>query len=94
MSTSGLKGTAKRRHTRSRGLRHPDQKQGSPGRAFVTETVDRKQLRPVIQSGATVMDRLFTNDTNGIGGQFGGHGSRNAKKPGSSVEEPGCDQRV
>jgi integrase len=31
--------------------------------ALVTELVYRKQLRPVIQSGATVTDRLFTSAT-------------------------------
>ena len=56
---------------------------------LVTETVYRKQLRPVIQSDATVMDRLFTNDTNRIGGQFGGQLARNSKRPGPSGEEPG-----
>jgi len=50
---------------------------------LVTETVYRKQLRPIIQSGATVMDRLFTNGTNGIGGQFGGQLAGNGKKPGA-----------
>ena len=54
--------------------------------------VYRKQLRPVIESGATVMDRLFVNDTNGIGGQFGGQSAQNSKKPGPSREEPGFDQ--
>jgi hypothetical protein len=39
---------------------------------LVTETVYRKQLRPVIQSGATAMNRLFASDTTGIGGQLGG----------------------
>src|SRR4051812_27243607 len=56
---------------------------------LVTETVYRKQLRPIIQSGATVMDRLFTNNAKGIGGQFGGQAARNSKMPGPSGEEPG-----
>ncbi len=37
---------------------------------LVTEVVYRKQLRPVIQSGATVMDRLFAAAKT-VGGQFG-----------------------
>jgi hypothetical protein len=32
---------------------------GHTGRSAVTETVYRKQLRPVIDEGATVMDRVF-----------------------------------
>jgi len=56
---------------------------------LVTETVSRKQLRPINQSGATVMDRLFTNNAKGIGGQFGGQAARNSKMPGASGEEPG-----
>ncbi len=56
---------------------------------LVTETVYRKQLRPIIQSGATVMDRLFANNAKGIGGQFGGQPARNSKKPDPSGEEPG-----
>ena len=30
----------------------------------VTEEVYRKQIRPVIQTGATVMDKLFAGDPN------------------------------
>jgi hypothetical protein len=59
---------------------------------LVTETLYRKQLRPIIQSGATVMDCLFTNGTNRIGGQFGGQLAGNSKKPGASGEGPGSDQ--
>jgi hypothetical protein len=55
---------------------------------LVTETIYRKQLRPVIQSGATVMDRLFTTN----GSQFGSQGTGNSKKPGFSGEGPGSDQ--
>jgi hypothetical protein len=29
---------------------------------LVTETVYRKQLRPIIQSGATAMDQIFTSN--------------------------------
>ena len=36
---------------------------------LVTEVVHRKQLRPVIQSGATVMDQLFTSCGNQSGNQ-------------------------
>jgi integrase len=36
---------------------------------LVTETVYRKQLRPVIQSGATVMDRLFASNGSQLGSQ-------------------------
>ena len=32
---------------------------GHTGGSTVTETVYRKQLRPVIEDGATVMDRVF-----------------------------------
>jgi integrase len=55
---------------------------------LVTEVVYRKQLRPVIQSGATAMDRLFTSN----GGQFGGQHVQTTKKSGPSGEEPGSDQ--
>ena len=54
---------------------------------LVTETVYRKQLRPVIQSGATAMDKLFTSN----GSQFGSQEAEKTKKPGSSEEEPGSD---
>jgi integrase len=36
---------------------------------LVTEVVYRKQLRPVIQAGATVMDQLFTSRGNQSGNQ-------------------------
>jgi integrase len=52
---------------------------------LVTETVYRKQLRPVIQSGATAMDKLFTRN----GSQFGSQSAGKSKKPGASGEEPG-----
>jgi hypothetical protein len=55
---------------------------------LVTETVHRKQLRPVIQPGATVTDRLFTTN----GNQFGSQRPLKTTKPGSSGEEPGSDQ--
>ena len=32
---------------------------GHTGGSAVTETVYRKQLRPVVENGATVMDRVF-----------------------------------
>ena len=54
---------------------------------LVTELVYRKRLRPVIQSGATVMDRLFASP----GWQSGWQSTENSKKPGSSEEEPGSD---
>jgi integrase len=56
---------------------------------LVTEVVYRKQLRPVIQSGATAMDRLFTSDRSQLGGQFGGQHPLNTKKPGVLREETG-----
>jgi integrase len=56
---------------------------------LVTETVYRKQLRPVIQSGATAMDKLFTRN----GSQFGSQSTEKTKKPGPSVKEPGSDVR-
>jgi integrase len=49
----------------------------------VTEIVYRKQLRPVIQAGATAMDRLFAPERNVNGGQFGGQGASDASEPGS-----------
>ena len=49
----------------------------------VTEIVYRKQLRPVIQSGATAMDRLFAAAHNELGGQFGGQEPSNTREPGS-----------
>jgi integrase len=52
---------------------------------LVTELVYRKQLRPVIQSGATVMDRLFAAPC----WQSGWQGTENSKKPGASGEGPG-----
>jgi len=52
---------------------------------LVTETVYRKQLRPVIQSGATAMNRLFTSN----GSQFWQSLAEKTKKPDSSGEEPG-----
>ena len=55
---------------------------------LVTELVYREQLRPLIQSGATVMDRLFASP----GWQSGWQGAENTEKPGSSGEEPGSDQ--
>jgi integrase len=54
---------------------------------LVTETVYRKQLRPVIQSGATAMDRLFTSN----GSQFGSQLAEKTKKPDPSPEESGSD---
>jgi integrase len=55
---------------------------------LVTELVYRKQLRPVIQSGATVMDRLFASP----GWQSGWQEPENSKKPRASGEERGSDQ--
>jgi hypothetical protein len=54
---------------------------------LVTELVYRKQLRPVLQAGATTMDRLFTAH----GSQFGSQRPREAVEPGSSGEVPGSD---
>ena len=45
----------------------------------MTEVVYRKQLRPVIQSGATVMDQLFTSR----GNQSGNQGTSETREPGS-----------
>jgi hypothetical protein len=50
-----------------------------------TELVYRKQIRPIVQTGAIIMDVVFGS---------GRHSNASAKKPGSSGEEPGCDQRV
>jgi len=58
-----------------------------PKSTLVTEVVYRKQLRPVIQSGATVMDQLFT----GRGNQSGNQGASDAREPGSFAGEPGSD---
>jgi hypothetical protein len=55
---------------------------------LVTETVYRKQLRPIIQSGATAMDQIFTSN----GRQFGRQRAQNRSKPGASEAEPGSDQ--
>jgi len=44
---------------------------------LVTELVYRKQLRPVLQAGATTMERLFAQD----GSQFGSQESRTAERP-------------
>ncbi len=49
----------------------------------VTEIVYRKQLRPVIQSGATAMDRLFAANKTARGGQFGGQDAPDTGEPGS-----------
>ena len=46
---------------------------------LVTEVVYRKQLRPVIQAGATVMDQLFA----GRGNQSGNQGAPDTREPGS-----------
>jgi integrase len=46
---------------------------------LVTEVVYRKQLRPVIQSGATVMDQLFTSR----GNQSGNQAASETREPGS-----------
>jgi integrase len=54
---------------------------------LVTELVYRKQLRPVLQAGATTMDRLFTAD----GSQFGSQRAREAVEPDPSGEESGSD---
>jgi integrase len=56
---------------------------------LVTEIVYRKQLRPVIQSGATVMDRLFTAAKTELGGQFGGQEASETGEPGSLAEGTG-----
>jgi integrase len=55
---------------------------------LVTETVYRKQLRPIIQSGATAMDQIFTSN----GSQFGSQRAQNRSKPGASEAGPGSDQ--
>jgi len=51
----------------------------------VTEIVYRKQLRPVIQSGATVMDGLFTRN----GNQSGNQEASETREPGSLAEGTG-----
>ena len=60
---------------------------------LVTEIVYRKQLRPVIQSGATVMDRLFAGQDS-RGRQFGRQDAPDTGEPGSLAEEPGSDQGI
>jgi integrase len=54
---------------------------------LVTETVYRKQLRPIIQSGATAMDQIFTSN----GSQFGSQRAQSRSKPGASEADPGSD---
>jgi hypothetical protein len=56
---------------------------------LATELVHRKQRRPVMQAGATTMDRPFAPD----GSQFGTQGTREAVKPGPPGEVPGSDLR-
>ena len=56
----------------------------------VTEVVYRKQLRPVIQSGATVVDQLFTSR----GNQSGNQGAPTPESPAPSRKEPGSDQGI
>jgi integrase-like protein len=55
----------------------------------VTEVVYRKQLRPVLESGATVMDRLFAAAKDEVGGQFGGQDPSGTDEPGSLAEGTG-----
>jgi hypothetical protein len=55
----------------------------------VTEVVYRKQLRPVLESGATVMDRLFAAAKEDVGGQFGGQEPSATDEPGSLAEGTG-----
>jgi hypothetical protein len=55
---------------------------------LVTEVVYRKQLRPVIQSGATVMDGLFKRS----GNQGGNQAASVKESPVPSRGEPGSDQ--
>jgi integrase len=57
----------------------------------VTEIVYRRQLRPVIQSGATVMDRLFADAKTHLGGQFGGQEPPEQQNPAPSRGEPGSE---
>jgi integrase len=52
---------------------------------LVTEVVYRKQLRPVIQSGATVMNELFTRR----GNQSGNQEASDTREPGSLPEGTG-----
>jgi hypothetical protein len=52
---------------------------------LVTEVVYRKQLRPIIQSGATVMDQLFASRGNQSGNQY----PSDAREPGSLAEGTG-----
>ncbi|MEV1169972.1 hypothetical protein [Nonomuraea sp. NPDC049784] len=40
---------------------------GHAGGSAVTEKVYRHQIKPVIQDGATVMDRIFPGNDNGAG---------------------------
>jgi hypothetical protein len=54
----------------------------------VTELVYRKQLRPVIQSGSTLMDQLFAANKTELGGQE----PSDAGEPGSLGGEPGSDR--
>jgi hypothetical protein len=55
----------------------------------VTEIVYREQLRPVIQSGATAMDRLFAANKTERGGQFRGQEAPGTREPGSLAEGTG-----
>jgi hypothetical protein len=59
----------------------PESTPTPPGRSqeLVTEVVYRKQLRPVIQAGATVMDQLFTTR----GNQSGNQDASETREPGS-----------
>lgn len=57
---------------------------------LVTELVYRKQLRPVVQAGAVVMDRLFADGTDGDSHSVS---HSEAVEPGSSGEVPGSDLR-
>jgi len=57
---------------------------GHAGGSSVTDTVYRKQLRPVIDEGAIAMDRIF--DARGVS-HSGSHstGHRKAERPGPGL---------
>ncbi|GAA3061840.1 hypothetical protein GCM10010464_27640 [Pseudonocardia yunnanensis] len=57
---------------------------GHAGGSAVTETVYRKQLRPVINDGATIMDRVFPTQTRSHSGSHTPR-PRTAKRPGPEL---------
>lgn len=59
---------------------------------LVTETVYRKQLRPLMQTGAATMDRLFDPPAaDPAGSQNGSQSASESQEPDPSDGEPGSD---